>query len=158
MFGPPGRAYVYGVYGMHTCLNVVCGPDGDASAVLIRAVEPVAGVADMRGARVARILATRRPESAAAARAAVRLASLPAARLASGPGNVGAAFSIDPQDDGRDLLDPAGELRLEGPDREPGAVSAGPRIGVGFAGPDWAGLAWRLWIAGSPAVSGRQSP
>ena len=155
MFGPPGHAYVYRVYGMHTCLNVVCGPPGRASAVLVRAVEPVTGVAEMREARRIRGLATRRAERDAPDRAAARIATLPLARLASGPGNVGAAFSIVEEDDGSDLLDAASLLRLEarssvGP---PPAVASGPRVGVAFAGA-WAERRWRFWVADSLAVSG----
>ena len=158
MFGPPGRAYVYGVYGMHTCLNVVCGPAGDASAILVRAVEPRAGVAAIREARLARDLATRGSARAAPALAAARFAGLPVARLASGPGNVGAAFSIGLEDDGRDLRDEASPLRLGArPSGEPDPeVDAGPRIGVGFAGADWAARPWRFWIPGNAAISARR--
>ncbi len=154
MFGPPGHAYVYGVYGMHTCLNVVCGPPDRATAILVRAVEPVIGVDAMREARLTRGLATRRADRDAPDRAAARIAALPVARLASGPGNVGAAFSIAPEDDGCDLLDPASPLRLEArPIAEPApAVASGPRIGVDFAGP-WAERPWRFWIVSSAAVS-----
>ncbi len=154
MFGPPGRSYVYGVYGMHTCLNIVCGPAGAPSAVLVRAVEPLAGVTAMREARIARGQATRQAERDAPGRAAARIAELPVMRLASGPGNVGASFSITRDDDGCDLLDPAGRLRLEArPSAEPRPeVASGPRIGVAFAGA-WAELPWRFWVAGSPAVS-----
>ena len=155
MFAPSGLAYVYGVYGMHTCLNVVCGPEGRASAILVRAVEPLAGVAAMREARIARALATRRSDRATPARATDRVANLPVARLASGPGNVGAAFSIEQEDDGRDLLDQAGTLRLEAqpPVAARAETASGPRIGIGFAGPAWASRPWRFWIAASPALS-----
>lgn len=158
MFGPSGRAYVYGVYGMHTCLNVVCGPAGDPSAVLVRAVEPLVGLAAIREARVARGLARRRSERVAPARAAARIAHLPVGLLASGPGNVGAAFSIERDDDGCDLLEPAGPLRLVArPLAEPRLeVASGPRIGVAFAGPAWAMRPWRFWIQASPALSGRR--
>ena len=158
MFASSGRAYVYGVYGMHTCLNVVCGPADHASAVLVRAVEPLVGVAAMREARLARGLATRRSERDAPARAATRVALLAVAQLASGPGNVGAAFSIERDDDGRDLLEPASALRLEArPTAEPlPDMAFGPRIGVGFAGVEWATRPWRFWIPGSPALSGRR--
>ena len=134
MFGAPGHAYVYGVYGMHTCLNVVCGPAGYASAVLIRAVEPMEGIAAIREARLARARATRRADREAPARAAARVADLPVARLAAG-GNVGAAFSIGRNNNGLDLLNPAGSLRLVigGPAEGPIEVVAGPRIGVGYA-------------------------
>jgi DNA-3-methyladenine glycosylase len=155
MFGPPGKAYVYGVYGMHTCLNIVCGPEGTASAILVRAVEPLAGVAAMRRARHSRGLATRRAERDAPGRAAARIATIPVTRLASGPGNVGAAFSIVRDDDGCDLLDPVGRLRLEArPRTDPLPASEfGTRIGVGFAGA-WAERPWRFWVADSAAVSG----
>ena len=158
MFGAPGHAYVYGVYGMHTCLNVVCGPAGRASAVLIRAVEPIEGVAAMREARLARARATRRADREAPARAAARVADLPVARLASGPGNVGAAFSVAHDDDGRDLLDPDGPLRLvtgETAERRL-EVIVGPRVGVGYAGEESATRAWRFRVLGSPALSGRR--
>ncbi len=157
MFGAPGHAYVYGVYGMHTCLNVVCGPAGQASAVLIRAAEPLEGIATMRDARLARALAGRRADRDAPARAAARIADLRVDRLASGPGNVAAAFSVTRADDGHNLLDPASPLRLV-PGRageRRGEVKAGPRIGVAYAGRESASRAWRFRILGSPALSGR---
>ena len=158
MFGAPGHAYVYGVYGMHTCLNVVCGPAGHASAVLIRAVEPMEGITAMREARLARARATRRADREAPAQAAVRVTDLPMARLASGPGNVGAAFSVERADDGRDLLNPAGSLRLVtgGPAECRIEVAAGPRVGVGYAGEESATRPWRFRVLGSPALSGRR--
>jgi DNA-3-methyladenine glycosylase len=141
---------------MHMCLNVVCGADGVASAVLIRAVEPLAGLDAMREARLVRAIATRRIDRETPARAAARMAELPSARLASGPGNVGAAFSVQRSDDGSDLLDPAGILRLQMPPRvEPApAVTAGPRIGVGFSRAESAVRPWRFWIPASAARSG----
>ena len=158
MFGAPGHAYVYGVYGMHTCLNVVCGPAGYASAVLIRAVEPMEGIPAMREARLARARATRRADREAPARVAARVADLPVARLAAGPGNVGAAFSIERDDDGLDLLNVTGSLRLVtgGPAEIPSEVVTGPRVGVGYAGSEAATRAWRFRVPGSPALSGRR--
>ena len=158
MFGAPGHAYVYGVYGMHTCLNVVCGPAGYASAVLIRAVEPMEGIPAMREARLARARATRRADREAPARAAARVADLPVAWLAAGPGNVGAAFSIERDDDGLDLLNLTGSLRLVtgGPAEIPSEVVAGPRVGVGYAGREATTRAWRFRVPGSPALSGRR--
>ena len=136
MFGPPGHAYVFLVYGMHHCLNVVTGAAGEAGAVLLRAAAPVAGVALMRARRG-------RPHE-------------PAWRLAAGPGRLGAAFAIDRRLDGADLT--SGRLRLVRADALPspsggGAVVAGPRVGVAYAGEPWASLPWRFVARGDPSVS-----
>lgn len=135
MFGPPGRAYVYLIYGMHHCLNVVCDADGEAGAVLIRAVEPVAGVAAMRAARA-------RPTD-------------PASRLAAGPARICQALAVDRRFDGSDLLDDDTLwLASDGSDPLPyPSTVAGPRIGVGYAGGEWATRPWRFGVAGSPSLS-----
>ncbi len=156
MFGPPGIAYVYLVYGMYDCLNVVCGSADAAAAVLIRAIEPLEGIDHMRADRLiaaGRRRATRTPAGAAAARD--RLAVTPVHRLASGPGLVGAAFGIDTSWTGTDLCDAASPLRLE-VDALPAEarIVATPRIGVGYADRVWAGRAWRFALAGHPSVSG----
>jgi DNA-3-methyladenine glycosylase len=147
MFGPPGRAYVYLVYGMYHCLNVVTEPEGSPSAVLIRAVEPLSGLPEMREAR-ARV----------GSRARVgRGAGQPNDdRLASGPGLVCAAFSITRTDDGVDLLDPAGDLRLEpAPADELLPVAASARIGIDYAPEPWRSKPWRFFVPGNASVSGR---
>jgi DNA-3-methyladenine glycosylase len=142
MFGPPGIAYVYLVYGMYECLNVVTEPEGRPAAVLIRAVEPIEGAPAMRDARVAH--AFRRSRGAEAhARATDRIRRLPAARLASGPGLVAAAFDITRADTGADLVDPGASLRLE-PGRAPEAIVAAPRVGIGYAPEPWRSLPWRF--------------
>lgn len=163
MFGPPGHAYVYRVYGMYTCLNVVCGPSEAASAVLVRAVAPVHGEDAMRAARVRQDLAARKATRAAAAAspavagAIARIGRLATTRLASGPGLVGAAFSIEPDLDGVDLCTPSGPLRLEAP---PAATSftivASPRVGIGYAGEPWVSRPLRFFVVDEPAVSGRR--
>lgn len=153
MFGPPGRAYVYRIYGMHTCLNVVTGPDGSASAVLLRAVEPLAGVALMRRARTARAIATRRADRADPGAAERRIAALAPGRLTAGPAMLAAAFDVDAADDGRDLLDPRSPLRLQAaPPGPPLAIRATPRIGVDHAGPGWADRPWRFVAGAEPIV------
>lgn len=146
MFGAPGLAYVYGVYGMHTCLNVVVGPPGGPGAILLRAAVPLAGAGAMREARLARAIASRAADRRDPGGAAARLGRVPDARLAIGPGNLAAAFDVSLADDGADLLDPAALLRLEpGPEDERGfAVSASPRVGVAYAGPGWADRPWRF--------------
>jgi DNA-3-methyladenine glycosylase len=157
MFGRPGIAYVYLVYGMHDCLNVVTGPADSAGALLIRAVAPTDGVDLMRADRLAWLAAHRRKVgSDAIAREAARLEHLPDVRLASGPGLVAAAFGIDRSATGTDLFDPASSLRLEGPFGAVAAdaISVGPRIGVAYAGTPWAEQPWRFAIAGDPSVSG----
>ena len=169
MYGRPGHAYVYLVYGMHVCLNVVTGPEGAPAAVLIRAVSPEGGVELMRDARVAAAEARGRPWAAltrgvdgAAARerlAAIRrrIKAMPVERVAAGPGLVGAAFGLTLADDGLDLLDPHGELRLDAAEDVPeAAVVATSRVGVAYAG-DWAARPWRLLVAGDPAISVRPS-
>jgi DNA-3-methyladenine glycosylase len=135
MFGPPGHAYVYLVYGLHHCLNVVCAADGEASAVLIRAVEPVEGIERMRARR-----------GPAAGRDA---------RLAAGPARTCQALDIDRRLDGIDLLH---DERLWLADGTAGeipatAIVSGPRIGVDYASPEWASRPWRFGIADSEALS-----
>jgi DNA-3-methyladenine glycosylase len=156
MFGDPGRAYVYLVYGMHHCLNVVTEAPGRPAAVLIRAVEPVEGSERMREARLAN-LATRGPTPEAMDRARARLALGPDTRLAAGPGLVGACFSVDRSHSGLDLCDPASPLRLELPavltEME---IEATPRVGVAYAGEPWASRPWRLLDAASPSLSGSE--
>lgn len=158
MFGPPGLAYVYLIYGMYDCLNVVTEREGRPAAVLVRAVEPLEGVERMRAARLAHAAARRRdPDGVWRAGEAKRLAHLVESRLASGPGLVCAAFSITrAADDGRDLCAPDSPLRvLPAPPDEPSCrVVATPRIGVGYAGEPWRSNAWRLFDGESPAVSG----
>ncbi len=157
MFGRPGIAYVYLVYGMYDCLNLVTGPAETASALLIRAVAPTEGMDLMRADRLAWFAAHRRnagPEARSAE--GRRLARLPDERLASGPGLVAAAFGIDRSATGIDLCDPDSPLRLEGllgsvPDDR---IEVTPRIGVAYAGPPWAGIPWRFTVAGDPSVSG----
>ena len=127
MFGPPGRAYVYFTYGMHWCINVVTGPDGSASAVLLRAGAVVAGL------DVAR---KRRP--------GVRERD-----LCRGPARLTRTLGIGREHDGTDLLDPASPVRLQLPPATPAQVCTGPRVGVAGAG---AAAPWRFWVD-DPTVS-----
>jgi DNA-3-methyladenine glycosylase len=113
VFGRPGRAYVYFVYGNHYCLNVTTEPAGIGGAVLIRALEPVRGIEAMR---------RRRPAGTADA------------ALASGPGNLCRALGIDRSCNGVDLS--SGPLRIELPVAEVRNIVAGPRIGIRAAA-DW---------------------
>ena len=168
MFGPPGHAYVYLVYGMYHCLNVVTEPDNRPAAVLIRAVEPLAGIEEMRLARSERLAARGtgrgRLEAAPESGAGPRPTD---ARLASGPGLVCVSFSITRADDGVDLCDPASDLRLEdvpggeGPGDNAGekvAVATGPRIGIDYAPEPWLSNPWRFFVPDSPSLSGRHRP
>nr|WP_196791926.1 DNA-3-methyladenine glycosylase [Motilibacter deserti] len=130
MFGDAGFLYVYFTYGMHWCANVVCGVDGAAAAVLLRAGEVVAGAALAR---------TRRP----AARSDVE--------LARGPARLCSALGVGRESYGLDLLDPASPVRLLAPALPvpPDDVAVGPRVGV-TAGAE---TPWRFWIASDPTVS-----
>lgn len=165
MAGPPGVAYVYLVYGMYDCLNVVTGPDGAPSAVLIRAVEPLEGSDLMRADRVALEVRRRRAARSEDGTAAVRdrLTRTRDHRLASGPGLVAAAYGIDTSWTGTDMCDPDSPLRLERDPWDPAdrvadaRVLATSRVGVAYAGPDWANRPWRFTVAGHPSVSGPRS-
>ena len=153
MFGPPGHAYVYLVYGMYDCLNIVTEPAGSPAAVLVRAVEPLDGLDLMRQSRTALHAARRKAQPGGPA---VAVRALPDHRLASGPGLVAAAFGIDVAWTGTDLCDAGSSLRLEtrpAGERAP-AIRATPRIGIAYAGAPWTEHAWRFVIAGHPSASG----
>lgn len=128
MFGPAGFAYVYFTYGMHWCVNVVCGPEGEASAVLLRAGEVVRGLAAAR---------ERRP----AARRDVD--------LARGPARLCAALGITGEHYGVDLLAVGSPVRLRSHRATEQDVNAGPRVGVTGAHD----VPWRFWFADDPTVS-----
>lgn len=160
MFGPPGRAYVYRVYGMYDCLNVVTEPEGMPAAVLVRAVDPLVGLEPMRRARALVVAARHRWPPERVASELARVEQLPPERLAAGPGLVGAVFELDPSWSGLDLCLPGSPLRLHArPADEPEpAVAAGPRVGVDYAGEPWRSVPWRFAIAGHPAVSRPRLP
>jgi DNA-3-methyladenine glycosylase len=124
MFGPPGYAYVYRSYGVHWCVNLVCEPEGVASAVLLRALAPTRGLEAMR------------------ARRGVDDERL----LCSGPGRLCQALAITREHDGLALDRPPFELRARSAEA---AVVAGPRIGITRA----AERPWRYGLAGSRLVS-----
>lgn len=127
LFGPPGRAYVYRSYGIHALINAVCEPEGVGAAVLIRALEPLDGVAEMFARRrVAREV-----------------------DLCSGPGKLSQALGVELSENATDLL--SGPLRIE---PRPAAWRdvrwvEGPRIGITKA----AELPWRFCALGAPSVS-----
>ncbi|GGZ44449.1 putative 3-methyladenine DNA glycosylase [Streptomyces inusitatus] len=131
MFGPPGHAYVYFTYGMWHCLNVVCGPEGRASGVLLRAGEILVG-ADLARKR--------------------RLSARNDRELAKGPARLATALDVDRALNGADLCaDALAPLSLmEGSALHPDQVCSGPRTGVGG---DGAHQPWRYWIDGDPTVS-----
>ncbi len=158
MAGPPGHAYVYLVYGMYDCLNVVTDLDGRPSAVLIRAIEPLDGIDRMRADRLALERRRRRARDPQADQVAFeRIARIPDRHVGRGPGLVGACFGVDRSWTGMDLCDPASPLRLETDPTiaigspQPG-ISVGPRVGVAYAG-DWSDRPWRFSIEGHPSVS-----
>jgi DNA-3-methyladenine glycosylase len=125
-YGPGGVAYVYQAYGLHHCLNAIAGPAGHPGCVLIRALEPVAGVPAM----------ARRRGLGAGSR-----------RLASGPGNLTRALAITHRENGADLT--TGPITIEPGDSATSRVAAGPRVGITRA----TERVLRFWIAGNPHVS-----
>ncbi len=131
MWGPPGRAYVYLVYGLHFMLNLVTGPEGQGAAVLLRAAEPLRGldrVQRRRGGRSGPVLLT-------------------------GPGKLAQALGITLEHNHCDLTQPGGLELLPG--RPPAALAAGPRVGIDYAQPEHVAAPWRLADATSRWVSHR---
>jgi len=124
MFGPPGHAYVYRSYGIHWCLNLVCGSEATAEAVLVRALEPTAALEKQRGRRGVED---------------VRL-------LCSGPGRLCQALGVTRDHDGLALDEPPFELLERA---EPPEILTGPRIGITRA----TELSWRYGVAGSRFLS-----
>lgn len=127
LFGPPGRAYVYLCYGIHRMFNVVTEPDGTAAAVLVRALEPTAGIEAMgerRGGRAP-------------------------GQLCSGPGKLCEALAIGLGQTGEEIHRPPFEITPRDPDVAPPEIVAGPRIGI-TKGVE---LPWRYCLAGSGFLS-----
>jgi DNA-3-methyladenine glycosylase len=128
MFGPPGHAYVYFTYGMHFCMNLVTGPVGQASAVLLRSGEVVAG-----------------PEIASARRKGTKPRD-----WARGPARLTIALGVGRELDGADVASPKSQLQVRrGMPVDDALVRWGPRVGVSSA----AEVPWRAWIDGDPTVS-----
>ncbi len=130
MYLPAGHLYVYRLH-RSVCANVVTGPPGEGAAVLVRALWPAAGVEAIAGRR----------------------AGLPPRAWLDGPGKLCAGLAITLEDDGRDLLAPGADLRLElrGPPPPSARVLAGPRVGISRARE----LPWRFVVAAAGASRGR---
>ncbi|HEX6752350.1 MAG TPA: DNA-3-methyladenine glycosylase [Solirubrobacterales bacterium] len=126
LFGPPGRAYVYLSYGIHSLFNVVAEPEGEAAAVLVRALEPTEGLEAMRARRGGR----------------------PDRELCSGPGKLTEALAIGLGDNGADLSDDPFALLGPEPGWE-GEILTGPRVGITKA----VDRPWRFGLADSPYIS-----
>ncbi len=133
MFGPAGHLYVYFTYGMHWCANVVCGPDGDASAVLLRAGEVVDG-----------------DHLAAARRQGIARRD-----WARGPARLATTLGLTGEHTGIDACGATATVSFSAPARPDArnVVRTGPRVGVAGAGGDAATFPWRFWIDGEPSVS-----
>ena len=138
LWGPPGHAYVYFIYGVHYCLNISCLPDGEAGCVLIRALEPVSGLETMAAARE---LGSLDLDSVRDLR-----------KLASGPGRLCEALAITrPRDNGKDMLSADCDLQVRDDGLIPEKISITPRIGITKS----ADMPLRYVIAGSKFLSGR---
>lgn len=131
MFGPSGRLYVYFTYGMHYCANIVCGREGQASAVLLRAGEVVSGLDTARSRR-------------------------PAARrdreLAQGPARLAQALGLNAAHNGSDVGTAPLSLTLAPHVIPPHGIRSGPRVGVSGPGGSL-DFPWRFWLEGDPTVS-----
>jgi DNA-3-methyladenine glycosylase len=138
LFGPPGHAYVYFVYGMHFCLNVSCEPEGRAGGILFRALEPLCGLEAMAIGR----------GLAAPVRAGKALTT-----LTSGPGRLCQAFGVTRErDNGADLTASKSDLQIQDDGFVAAEVLVTPRIGITKD----AERAARFLLAGNPFVSGRR--
>jgi DNA-3-methyladenine glycosylase len=114
LFGPPGHAYVYFIYGKHFCLNVSCLPDGVPGGVLFRALEPVMGIQEM-----------------AKARGMARSAESDLRKISSGPGRLAEAFGITrDRDNGKSFMSPKPDLQLVDDGYRVRRIVATPRIGI----------------------------
>lgn len=137
LFGPPGHAYIYFIYGNHYCLNVSCEPEGEAGGVLFRALEPLCGIETMAHARGITLHSPK---------------DWP--KLTSGPGRLCEAFGITrTRDNGCDLTSPGGSLWIGDDGFRAGGVVVTSRIGITKA----AALPLRYFLGGNPFVSGRKS-
>ncbi len=137
LFGPPGFAYVYFIYGNHYCLNVSCLPDGVPGCVLFRALEPVAGI-----------------EMMAAARGITITKESDRRKISSGPGRICEALGITRErDNGKSLVSPKSDLQLVEDGYRVRRVSVTPRIGITKSAHE----PLRYLIAGNPFVSGRKA-
>jgi DNA-3-methyladenine glycosylase len=153
MFGPAGFLYVYFTYGMHFCMNVVAGPSGTPSAVLLRAGEVIEGVGLARVRR-----GQRAPQKAVFNQATAGVRPGPVVKrpngnpdrdLARGPARLCVALGIGREGNGADLLAKDSPIQLlDGPGYD-GEPATGPRVGLREA----ADRAWRFWIPGDPTVS-----
>jgi DNA-3-methyladenine glycosylase len=146
LFGAPGRAYVYRSYGVHALLNAVCEPEGVGAAVLIRALEPLSGIEEMRARREANgahVRATRTSKGRSAG------GSLGDAELCSGPGRLTQALGIWLSENGGDLSSGPVTIEPRGGDWVEPAVAVGARVGITKA----VELPWRFCVAGNRHVS-----
>jgi len=161
MFGEPGHAYVYFTYGMHFCVNLVCRPEGTASAVLLRAGRVIEGIPLAAARRAAarngaghRAGASGDPGQPAAVAARGAVGPVVERELARGPARLCQALGIDRGLDGADACDLGSPLRIRpapgtGPGQPAPGISQGPRVGISAA----AGRPWRFWLTGDPTVS-----
>jgi len=139
LFGPPGYAYVYFIYGNHYCLNVSCLPDEVAGGVLFRALEPVAGIEQMAEARGVDL--TEKPEGR-------KISALK--KISSGPGRMSEALGVTRErDNGKSLVSARSDLRIVDDGYRVRRVVVSPRIGIVKA----ADYPLRYFIAGNPFVS-----
>lgn len=137
MFGPPGFAYVYTIYGMYQCMNVVTEEDGRPCAVLIRAIEPVEGIEQM---------AVNRYGSAYD-----ELSRIQKKNITNGPGKLCIAMKIDKSNNGMDLF--SSNLYIEDSEKiSDNQINSSPRINIGYA-EEYVQMPWRFYIKGNKYVS-----